>query len=121
MRDKAVEAIGKIGAVLAESAVSQHLFPLIKRLATGDWFTSRVSSAALFAVAYPAAPVALKTELRALHLTLCHDETPMVRRAAAANLGKFAAKLEKEYVKSEIMSLFTELTQDGACEMAARR
>jgi serine/threonine-protein phosphatase 2A regulatory subunit A len=71
-----------------------------------------VSSCALFAVAYPRAPVSVRTELLSQFVTLCHDETPMVRRAAAHNLGKLAATMEREYVKTEIMALFTELTQD---------
>ena len=37
----------------------------------------------------------------------------MARRAAAQQLGKFAAALEPEYVKSEMLPLFIELTQDG--------
>lgn len=38
---------------------------------------------------------------------------PMVRRAAAANLGKFAATVEGSYLRSDIMSMFEDLTQDG--------
>jgi hypothetical protein len=38
---------------------------------------------------------------------------PMVRRAAASNLGKFAATIEQSHLKTEIMSIFDDLTQDG--------
>jgi hypothetical protein len=38
---------------------------------------------------------------------------PMVRRAAASNLGKFAATVEQSHLKTEIMSIFDDLTQDG--------
>lgn len=44
--------------------------------------------------------------------TLCSDDTPMVRRAAASKLGEFAKVLELEYVKSDIISLFTALASD---------
>ena len=37
----------------------------------------------------------------------------MVRRSAASNLGKFAATVEPSYLKSEILSFFRDLTQDG--------
>lgn len=43
---------------------------------------------------------------------LCSDDTPMVRRAAASKLGEFAKVLELEYVKSDIISLFTALASD---------
>ena len=88
---------------------------LLQRLAAGEWFTSRVSAAGLFATAYPRCAAALKPELRQLFAQLCRDETPMVRRAAAQKLGGFAKTVEREYVQRELMSLFTDLTQDGAC------
>lgn len=60
---------------------------LITRLASGDWFTSRTSACSLFSVAYPKVSDDVKKELRRLFVQLCKDDTPMVRRAAAANLG----------------------------------
>jgi serine/threonine-protein phosphatase 2A regulatory subunit A len=57
--------------------------------------------------------VPVKTELRQLFASLCKDETPMVRRAAAAKLGGFAKVVERDFVSRELMQLFTDLTQDG--------
>jgi serine/threonine-protein phosphatase 2A regulatory subunit A len=55
----------------------------------------------------------LKAELRTIYGQLCQDDMPMVRRAAASNLGKFAATIEQSHLKTEIMSIFDDLTQDG--------
>ena len=41
-------------------------------------------------VIYPRVNNTLKQELRSSFTTLCGDDTPMVRRAAAAKLGDFA-------------------------------
>lgn len=38
---------------------------------------------------------------------------PMVRRSAATNLGKFAATMEPAHLKTDIMQIFEDLTQDG--------
>lgn len=38
---------------------------------------------------------------------------PMVRRATASNLMKFAATVEQRHLKTVIMSIFDDLTQDG--------
>lgn len=38
---------------------------------------------------------------------------PMVRRSAATNLGKFAATVEPAHLKTDTMSIFEGLTQDG--------
>jgi len=84
-----------------------------QRLAQGEWFTSRVSACGLFAVAYPRCSAAQRAELRQLYGQLCHDETPMVRRAAAQKLGPFAAVMERDAVSRELLPLFTDLTQDG--------
>ena len=86
----------------------------MQRLATGEWFTSRVSACGALAAAYPRAPAALRPELRALFAQLCRDETPMVRRAAAQHLAKVAAMVEPEAVSQEFVPHFLKLTQDGA-------
>lgn len=82
------------GWVRAVTDTFSETCPCVQRLASGDWFTARVSACGMFAVAFEKCSPS-KTELRrALQTTfseLCRDETPMVRRAAAQNLGKFAA------------------------------
>lgn len=42
----------------------EHFFALVKRLACGDWFTSRSSAAGLFAVLYPFVSKDNQAELR---------------------------------------------------------
>lgn len=79
----------------------------------GEWFTARVSSCGLFHIAYPSAPENTKNELRTIYGQLCQDDMPMVRRAAATNLGKFAATVETSHLKTNIMPMFEDLTQDG--------
>lgn len=86
---------------------------IIQRLAAGEWFTARVSSCGLFHIAYSSAPESIKTELRTIYNQLCQDDMPMVRRSAATNLGKFAATVEAAHLKTEVMSIFEDLTQDG--------
>ncbi|KAI7991431.1 Serine/threonine-protein phosphatase 2A 65 kDa regulatory subunit A beta isoform [Camellia lanceoleosa] len=41
------------------------------------------------------------------------DDMPMVRRSAATNLGKFAATVEPAHLKTDVMLIFEDLTQDG--------
>lgn len=89
------------------------ILSITQRLAAGEWFTARVSSCGLFHIAYQSAPDALKTELRTIYGQLCQDDMPMVRRSAATNLGKFSATVEAGQLKTEIMSMFDDLTRDG--------
>lgn len=47
-----------------------------------------------------------------LFRTLCRDDTPMVRRAAASKLGEFAKVLEKEFITEELHGTFCDLAAD---------
>eukprot|EP01087_Luapelamoeba_hula_P024695 TRINITY_DN949_c0_g1_i1.p1 TRINITY_DN949_c0_g1~~TRINITY_DN949_c0_g1_i1.p1 ORF type:complete len:586 (+),score=99.05 TRINITY_DN949_c0_g1_i1:135-1892(+) len=111
VRDKAVESLCKLAAIIPDEQFAEQFLPLIKRLATGDWFTSRTSACGLFASAYPKDQKSRK-DLRALFAKLVEDETPMVRRAAAQGLKSFVPVVEKEYVKDEIVPLFKRLSED---------
>lgn len=92
---------------------SHAILSFIQRLAGGEWFTARVSSCGLFHIAYPSATELFKAELRSMYGQLCQDDMPMVRRSAASNLGKFAATVEANNLKTDIMSIFEDLTRDG--------
>jgi serine/threonine-protein phosphatase 2A regulatory subunit A len=68
--------------------------PLVIKLAQGEWFTGRISSVYLFFPCYKKSGH-LKEKLRKKFIELCNEDTPMIRRACASNLGKFATQLEK--------------------------
>ena len=112
VREKTIESMYTIARGLSESHLGEHFVPLVRRLATRDWFTSRISACALFEVAYARLSGATKAEFRGIFGVLCRDDTPMVRRASATNLGKFAQVVELEHVKSELLPLFTVLVAD---------
>lgn len=60
---------------------------MLKRLSQGEWFSSRTSSASLYASVYPRVSSETQAELRKLFTTLGGDDTPMVRRAVSKWLG----------------------------------
>lgn len=61
---KAVESLNKIAEVLPNGVFEESFYQLVLRLGGGDWFTSRISSAGLFAVAYSRVNNDMKKELR---------------------------------------------------------
>jgi len=74
--------------------IELYFLPMIKRLASGDWFTTRCSSCALFSAAYSkSTQTSTQSELRNLFLQLCQDDTPMVRRAATTKLADFTTAI----------------------------
>ena len=96
VRDMSVTSINQIAKGLEVSQLQQHLAPLVLRLAkSSDWFTPRVSACGLFAAAYKACAESPQgVELRSVFCKdLCADDSPMVRRAAAARLAEMAEAL----------------------------
>lgn len=61
---KAVESLCGIASVLSPTQVELYFIPLVKRLTSGEWFTSRISASGLYAAAYPKSNPSLQTELR---------------------------------------------------------
>ncbi|KAI9909649.1 hypothetical protein PsorP6_015123 [Peronosclerospora sorghi] len=111
VRYRAVDSLQKVVAVVTN--VGDVMAPLVKRLAEGDWFTSRVSVCSLFASIYgKLSDPGRKKELCDSFQMMCNDDTPMVRRAAASNLGKFAGTMEKDQIAGMILPLFLSLTAD---------
>jgi hypothetical protein len=79
-------------AELSDAAFEQLFVSLVTRLAESDWFPPKVSACSLFSDALKRTNEANKEKLLGLYVSLCKDETPMVRRAAASNLKVCSAR-----------------------------
>lgn len=91
IRSKAVESINKLGLSLDHNTIYSAFFPLVKRLASGDWFSSRVSACGLFSTCFNKLELSEKSEIIDIFSNLVEDDTPMVRRSVASSLSKLAA------------------------------
>lgn len=112
VRDKAAQSICIISDSLSGQQIEDHYLPLLRRLTTGEWFTSRTSATALFAAAYPKASQPARDEMRKMFISLATDDTPMVRRAAAKELGPFSKTLDHDTLLSDLLPAFRKLAQD---------
>lgn len=111
VRDAAVKSLQTVSALMSDTEVQNYFIPLVLRLATGDWFTSRVSSVNLMYGIYQRAGT-LKEKIRQKFIELCSEETPMIRRAIASKIGHLAMYVEKEIVVSEFIPIFKQLSSD---------
>ncbi len=112
VREKSVESICKISANLDKDQHASEVFPLVKRLAKGDSYMMKISATGLFVALYPYVSSLNQTLLRQFYVDLCKDDMPMVRRAAAANFGKFAQTMDAYFVKSEFVASIQALLSD---------
>jgi serine/threonine-protein phosphatase 2A regulatory subunit A len=90
VRDIAVITLADIISAMSTEDVSKHAVALLNRLARGDWFTSRMTACALLHVVYAgvaADDAAARKGVLDHFVTLCGDETPMVRRAVCQRVG----------------------------------
>ncbi|CDF34104.1 unnamed protein product [Chondrus crispus] len=125
VREKAVESLHALSATIADLSDTDsrtlhvdHMFPLLQRLASGDWFTSRVSACSLLPDIYrriPADEVNARTEVLNLFKSLAEDETPMVRRTAAVEIGRVAQSLnnlDPTSIRNALVPVFADLVED---------
>ncbi|KAF5390253.1 hypothetical protein D9757_002913 [Collybiopsis confluens] len=112
VRDKAAESITKIAAVLSSAQIEEHCIPLIKRLSSAEWFTSRTSSAALYPAVYDKVSTPIQDDLRKGYGALGSDDTPMVRRAAAKWLGALLLKFSEPHILSDALPIYRRLQND---------
>ena len=110
VRDAAVLATCKVIDGLPDGAAQSAPTELVMRLATGDWFTKKVSACGMVASAYARSSAEGKQELLDMYVTtLCVDDAPMVRRAAAKQLGAVASKVGSNQVLAKIMPAYEKL------------
>ncbi|VDL14577.1 unnamed protein product [Hymenolepis diminuta] len=111
VRQKAVETLRLLAGSFSDEDLEAHFIPMIERLATADWFTSRISACGLYSAVYKRASANTQVELRNQFRQLCADDTPMVRRSAAINLGEMAACLDLETLRSEFLPVLANIIQ----------
>ena len=64
VRDKAVDSLRLLAPQHSTTDLETYFVPTVKRLAQGDWFTSRTSAAGLISVCYQRVSNHIKGELR---------------------------------------------------------
>lgn len=90
MREAARRSAQAVADSLPSNAFQGDYAEMVSRLSTKEWFTARISSAALIASAYPKFTTEQQRKLLTNFAKLCKDDTPMVRRVAAQHLGPMA-------------------------------
>ena len=110
------EAVVKSTELVVEQLSNEHLVeyyvPFVSRLAGKELFNSRVSAASLFHIGYKNLPAAQQRDFRTMFFRLCADESPMVKRAAASNLGNLAKEAGLVDVQEEFLEPFKKLSED---------
>lgn len=112
IRDQAIKSLCSV-VEKRPSLVPEYLVPTLHRLATRtDFFTARVSACALLPTTYKFSSDDQKAGLRKAYTTLCADDTPMVRRAAAHKMRDFVSVCDKNDLLSDTIMVYKQLSQE---------
>jgi len=112
IREQAIQSLCQIIAKRPQ-LVPEYLVPTLHRLATKiDFFTARVSACALLPTAYKHASEDQRSGLQEAYSSLCVDDTPMVRRAAAHRMHDLMSVCEKQVILSDMISIYKQLSQE---------
>lgn len=84
-REKAIESLLAVSALISRETAQTALFPIIEALATHEWFPRKQSAAVLIPKTFSMFSREKQTRLVTLFVALVHDDMPMVRRVAAVN------------------------------------
>jgi len=105
LRSNGGKSMAKIIKLMADDDVMTHAVPCIMRLVHRDWFTARASASSLLHIAYPRVNDETKTEMFNSFITLCKDETPLVRRVAADNVVHWSEWASTIEMQNELIAI----------------
>ena len=91
VREKAVQSLNLIAERLPSKVIEEAYLPVLNNLAINDWYSARIAACSLFSSIFPKLSPEHQAELIKLFINLGKDDTPMVRRAAASNLGSLCS------------------------------
>eukprot|EP00730_Choanoeca_flexa_P017007 TRINITY_DN8132_c0_g1_i2.p1 TRINITY_DN8132_c0_g1~~TRINITY_DN8132_c0_g1_i2.p1 ORF type:complete len:582 (+),score=168.35 TRINITY_DN8132_c0_g1_i2:142-1887(+) len=112
VRNKAVESLCSVADVMPAKTLESEFVPAVERLARADFFAPRASACGLFTAGYARVAADKQATLRSAFSNLCHDDTPMVRRAAASHLKDLVQVAKPDVVQSEFLPLYNKLVAD---------
>jgi serine/threonine-protein phosphatase 2A regulatory subunit A len=115
IRDQAVQSLCAIVERHRDpnQIVQDDIVDTLCRLSTKtDFFTARVSACALFPCTYKYANTEQKEQLRKLYATICADDTPMVRRAAAHKMKDIFEVCQKQDVLEDFIGVYKALSEE---------
>lgn len=112
VREQAIQSLCEI-VTKRPALAPEYLLPALHRLATTtDFFTARISACALLPTAYRFAGERQKAGLREVYSSLCADDVPMVRRAAAHRMHDLVSVCDKEDILGSLIGLYKQHSRE---------
>eukprot|EP00920_Eleutheroschizon_duboscqi_P000554 GHVT01001604.1.p1 GENE.GHVT01001604.1~~GHVT01001604.1.p1 ORF type:complete len:591 (+),score=173.20 GHVT01001604.1:408-2180(+) len=119
IRDQAIASLRKILISIPAGAKRQeflrvYLLPFVHRLCADEGFASRVSGVLAVVVFFGDCAQIERAQLANLLVSLCSDDTPMVRRQATSRLGVLFRFAGEETMADVLLPCYSLLAKDDA-------
>ena len=111
VREQAVKSFVLLTESLSDNEMQNIFAPLLLKIGQNESFMCRVSCCSLIIPAYSRSG-SIKEKLRKRFVDFCNEDSPMIRRAAASRIGKFASCIEKEFLISDLIPALKRLSSD---------
>ena len=112
VRESAVEGLRKLVPAFNDEQVQKDLIPNVINISNIEAFQWKVSACYLIRICYPKAGKE-KEKLVNLYFKLCDDDTPIIKRTAAKEFGPLCLIIEKDTVKSEMLSCYRKFMDES--------
>lgn len=112
IRDVSVDSINAISKSFDKTELILCLLPLIKRLSSSEWWTSRYSSVCLIIYNYNNMTTSVQNELRVIYNQLANDDTPMIRKKCYEKLYDYAIQLNEQNRNTGIYNILNNIIND---------
>jgi len=112
VREATIKSISSVADAMPSDHILKYYCPFVVALSSKDWYTARITATSLFHNSYSRIPESNAHSFRALFLTLCADDTSVVRRSAAINLCKMAKVVKPTELWAEFMEALQKLSSD---------
>lgn len=112
VRDASIRAINNITSQLNAEKIETIIVPVIERLASAGWFSSRVAATALVEPCIKKVSSQVISHLLSICLELTQYEAPMVRRAVAKHLPEIVDALPDISSQDKVFQMFESQATD---------
>lgn len=111
VREEAVKKLSPFLASCKEDFIVKRVLPLVIKLYENESFTGKVSACMMIRQIYSKSGKE-KENLALLYSKLCDDETPLIKKTAAKELGPLSRVFPQDYVTSDLLSILKKFTTD---------
>ena len=111
VREQCIKSLHKFLHNASEEVVQKYILPLLYKIYENESFTGKVSACLMIRLVYEKAGKD-QDKLKVIYGKLCDDETPLIKKTAAKELGPLCNIFDREYVNADLVAYLKKFMTD---------